>query len=312
MASKQKMALTFGKRLTLVIILMMLAMVGVLKIAEKSKDPLRLGLQDYLSEATKHTAEITELVEAKLFPNIIFAMKGIYIRDKDDPGRTLAKADTAYISLNFWSRFLGISNYEIFEIKGIETASGYVLPQKLSLNFFGITDPSPTDSPPALLIDGLYNERSLLITAEMRRHRQKPPFVYDFGPLFPVSFKLGETEVRGIFSRTSKNIGFAEIELSRAGEKAVFAADDILLSPLKITVKGQMDEVVFNGELTKNGDTMMFDSTITTSKKEDFDRVRSLMMAVITDLGLHNKPDILKWTITHDAREPEKQNDESQ
>src|SRR5688500_5572690 len=101
--TRPQIALTFGKRILIVLVILAAMIIGILKFAENSSGPLRLGLQDYLSRTSGgHPAEITSLEKSALFPQVEFILKDIVIRDKANKTKTLVAADQAHIAMSFW------------------------------------------------------------------------------------------------------------------------------------------------------------------------------------------------------------------
>lgn len=54
-------SITWGKRIVLVVIVLAGVFYGILNMAERSKDSIRLGLQDYMEKTTGQKAVITEM-----------------------------------------------------------------------------------------------------------------------------------------------------------------------------------------------------------------------------------------------------------
>jgi len=285
----------------MVVILLSVIFIGVLELTEQFKDPLRLGLQDYLSQTTGHNAEISDLVEIELFPDVLLAMKGVAIRDAKKPEKTLLKVGSAYLSLDFRSYFLNLNRYRLFEIKQMEIATGYLFPQKMALSYIGITDPTPAQSQPVFLIEGVYNTHPLLATAQMERMGRTVPFSYRFQSLFPVSFKLGPVEAKGVFSRHGNKIGFADIALTRNDQTASFAADDIRFSPLAISIAGKAGNVPFTGSLARAEGGVSLNLVAKTKSAAEFGQFRRFVFDILNDFGVKDKSEIIKVTINQNT-----------
>lgn len=251
MGKRSDIALTAGKRILIVVVILAALMVGIIEYAENAREPLRLGLQDYLTQvADGNPAEITELEKSELFPQIEFATRDIVIRDKDDKAKALATIERADISMGFWGTFFGMPDYREFKIENAQFATGFVLPQKLVLNYTGVSDPDPQESPPYFIAEGRYNERDLLITAEMRRKGAGAKAHYDFEGEFPVSFKLGGTEATARFIRGLTNVEFAQFVLVSDNRRAVLRTTDVSFDPLDIGFIGDMAEHPFSARLS--------------------------------------------------------------
>ncbi len=269
---------------------------GILAIAERSKDPIRLGLQDYLTQITGGRAEITNLFEVQLVPDTLFKMGGIVIWDKDDPKKTLGKVETAYVALPFWHLLFGISQYYGFELKGFEAASGTLAPKKLALDFVGISAPEGQTSP-AFLLEGRYNDLPLLVTVEMIRKKGSNPPLFSFAKTFSATLKLGGLEGSGILLREFSNVRMERGRLSRGEHTAEFTLEGIDKTPMDIKVKGTIDGINFNADLTKSGEAVRLDITPAGSAPEGIARIKDFIKKVESDLGLSEKDSELVITV---------------
>lgn len=259
--ARQK-TLTFGKRLFVVVLILAGIFVGILELAERSKEPLRLGLQDYLTQVSGHPAEITVLEKSELFPDIDFVLKGIVIRDKDDSNKTLVTVDRAAVSMSFWKRFVGRADYKTLSLENAAFATGYLLPRKLEIFFAGIADPKAEAGNPHFILEGAYDGRDVLLTAAMQRHGEKDSS-YDFPGRFPVTFKIGETEAAGVFHRGLVESGFETLEIKSGGQTVVFSIPDIRTDESAIPLTGKIGDGAFQGHLkpAEGGFVLAFDAS---------------------------------------------------
>ncbi|HEU4837812.1 MAG TPA: hypothetical protein VFS88_00200 [Micavibrio sp.] len=293
-AESRRKSLTWGKRLILVVLIMGGAAYGVLSIAARSKEPIRLGVQDYLTEATGNPSEITDMESVKLVPNVDFRMKGIVVRDGKNRDKALLKAEKAYISVPLWHLFLGIRKYLGFEIQGLETATGFFLPKKLTLDFAGISDPSGGSKAPQFIGEGNYNGKELLVTAEMMRkdRKGKPPFYY-FDDSFRMTVKLGTLEGEGIFVRRFTSTMIDDAQIRKGPYAASFDVTDIDRDPVNALAEGKVNGVPFKAELTPHLVKVIPGS----QKPEDLKILSGFFADVEKDLGTEGNPDILKFEI---------------
>ena len=285
---------TWGKRLILTVLILGGMIYGVLTFAARSKEPIRMGLQDYLSEASGHPAEVTDMVTVKLTPNIVFRMKGIVIRDKDDRGKALLKAERAYIAIPLWHIFFGIRSYLGFEIGNLEVASGFFLPKKLSLNFTGVSDPSGGEKFPQFMAVGQYNEQELLVTADMiRKDRKGKPPLYRFDDSFRITAKLGLLQGEGVFVRGFTEVSIKDAVFLRDGDEAKFNVTQIKRNPLHAVIDGTINDIPFKGELTPH----LLEITPGSERPEDLKTLARFFGDVAKDLGVEKDPAILKFEI---------------
>lgn len=304
----RKIALTFGKRLLVVFLILVAILIGILKFAETSKEPLRLGLQDYLRNVSGgHPAEITTLEKSNLFPQMEFLARGISLRDKDDKKKVLATIDSAHIAKSFWKAFIGIADYRIFRIDNAVFAPGFLLPEKLILAYAGIADPSPQSSPPYFVLEGRYNDRALLITAEMERSGTKA-IHYNFSSEFPVTFKLGKTEASARFRRSLSSIGFVQTLVSNDDKSILLRTEEMRFSPLHIRFIGEMNAHQFSGEMREtDGDYTL---TLIPSDNDPvfLADLKAFVRAISDDLGFNNDQNHIKIDIQEPDVAQEKTN----
>lgn len=288
-------SLTWGKRLALVIVVMGALFYGVVFLAQRSTDSLRRGLEDYLSKSTGHVGEITDLVEAKLVPLVLFKMKGINIRDAKDEKKIYVHADSAYISTAFW-RMMVAGGFYALEIKGLKIATGYFLPQKLTLDFAGISDPD-VQSPPYLMAQGNYNKLPLLLTMEMERKRTRRGTVYSLGDNSMTSFKLGNIDGEAITTRHFNSVSLESARLEKDTMAAEFTADNIDSWPLNAKIKGTIEGVAFNALLTGSGHNIILKITPESNDPTSIKKIKNYTDVVLKDLGLEGEDSKVKVKI---------------
>ncbi len=296
----RKKSFTWGKRLTLVVLILGGLVYGVLALAERSKDALRQGFEAQLAKATGHKAEITEMITADLVPHVAFRMKGIYLRDPANIDKAFLKIDQAYISTSFWSMAASIGKYYGFEFKGVETAADFWFPKKATFKFVGISDPSPDTTPATFLIDGTYNDLPLLITAELQRKIKSHGPFYSLSDDFPVTFKLGTNEGTATYKRSFLDAGLYDGLMTRDGQELRFKIELAERNPLKIKGKGALNGVRFNAELTKSGENKELKISSESQKDSELADLKKFVEAFAKDLGLSEK-DLI---ITYDAALP--------
>lgn len=281
----QRHSLTWGKRLGIVVLIMGAIMWGVLSLAQRSPEALRKGLEDYLTKSTGHRGEITDLAEARLLPTVVFTMRGINIRDYKNPDKIYVHADSAHISTPFWRMMFGAGGFRAMEIKGLEVATGYGLPQKLTVDFAGISDPAPDTAPPHFLFEGTYNALPLLATMEMDRQTGKD-IIYTQSSKAFTTFKLGESEGEGILERHLTSVSLEAARIERGGMAAEFTAQDVHKSPPDSRIKGNVDGAPFNAVLTGTGENMLLKITPESSDPAGLATIRRFVDLVMGDLGL--------------------------
>lgn len=280
-------SITWGKRLVIVVLIMAAALYGVFSLAQRSKEPLRKGLEDYLSNASDQRGEITDLATARLVPDVAFDMRGVNIRDKADGDKVYVHADIIRVAVPLWRMLTGFVQYYALQVVNLETATGFFLPEKLSVSFGGISDPDPEKSSPQFLVEGTYNDLPLLATMEMARRSTGKGPLYSFGNKALVTFKLGETEGEGFVTRHFASVSLESIELRSHGIKALLTAEDLHKEPLDIKLKGSIEGIDINGDLTKSGEDILLRlNPVTEPTAAQAETLQKFVNAISGDLGL--------------------------
>ncbi len=305
-ANWQRHSLTWGKRLTFVILIMGGLFYGVLSLAERSKDSLRMGLEDYLKGVSGQHAEITEMVDAKLMPDMVFAVKGVNIRDVKNTDKVYIHADNAYIAMPFWRILLGLHAYAGFEVKGLQIASGFFLPKKLTIDHAGISDPTPQTARPTFVIEGTYNNLPLLITMVLERHTGKKHALYSLPSLSLTTFKLGSLEGDGIYSRRFSGLSIEQLHLTRKGQDVKMTVEGLHNKPMDARAIGTIDKVPFNATIKAQADgTKLLTVIPETDDKKDLLKIERFVRGVEQDFALTGKDKPLTITIAEPSKESE-------
>lgn len=300
---RDRKSYTWGKRVVLTILIMGGVTYGVLVFAARSKEPIRLGLQDYLTQASGHKAEITDMEKVQLAPNIEFRIKGIVIRDKDDAGKSLLKADRAYVELPLGYLFIGVRCYLGFEVNNLETASGFFLPKKLVINYAGISDPSGGKKSPQFIAEGKYNNRDLLVTVDLlRKDRGRKRPYYAFDDSFRVTGKLGALDGEGIYTRKLTSVMLDDVHVRRGSEHlAVFDVNDIKRDPLRANLTGTINDIPFTAALEGN----ILKIVPGSDKPQDLKTIAQFFDLLAKDIGVEDKPESFTFEITTPKTEAE-------
>lgn len=239
----------WSKRIAIVVIIMGGLGYGVLSLAQRSKEPIRMGLEDYLEQATGHNAEITSLEKVQLVPDVVFDIKGVLLRDRVDAQKSLMKANSVSVALPLSNLILGRSKYYAFNAQGLEIASGYVLPKKIALDFAGISHPDTALGEAHFILDGQYNGQPVLVTAEMIVDSNDKKPLYSFRSEFPVTFKIAALEGNGRYVRGWNGIDLKAVHMEAGNFTADFDVVNITQNPVAAEITGTLGDVAFKGQV---------------------------------------------------------------
>lgn len=224
--------------------------------AERSKDSIRLGIQDYLQKATGHKATITDMVSVELSPNMAFLMKGIILQDINDDKKVFLKIEEANIAKPFLSVLTGRQNYLSLSTKGVEIASGYVFPLKMNISFAGISDPEPSQKPAFFVVDGIYDAKNILLTLELERKATKKHYLYSVPKISPFTFKIGNVEAEGTLHKNFSDISFLDVSLRNECGQGHIDIENVGFNPVSGNLTGHINDIPVKGSLTSSGDDM--------------------------------------------------------
>ncbi len=115
-------------------------------------EPLRLGMQDYLSQVSGMTAEIGDFRDMRFFP-----IAGIDIGDTtftDSAGAPRAKLAHLRIRMNFWDVFFNRRRYHELMLSGLHLMPGGHLPGAVVIDSAGLSAEEK-----AFTLSGHYQER---------------------------------------------------------------------------------------------------------------------------------------------------------
>lgn len=285
MAIDKRKSITWGKRIVLVLLILGGLFYGMLSFAEKNPEPIRQGLEEYLTEAAGSPAQITTMTKVELVPYTAFGLKGVSLRAPDDPGKSLVTANAVYVSLPLKTLLFGAREYYALQAEKLEIAGGYFLPKKLALSYAGISDKTPEDGAANLVAEGNYNGQDFLLTAALERKRGKKFYSYKIGDASVFTFKIGTVEGDGVFNRKAGS--FENITLVRGPHKAEFSMSH-LFGKGPLTLDGKINGVAFTGVTEKTDGKTVLVITPVYAERDDDKRIENFVKVIGHDMGIDN------------------------
>lgn len=275
---------------------------GILNLAERSKDSIRLGLQDYLAKAFGQNAIITDMTTVELSPDMVFRMNGVLLHDKDDSKKTLVSIEKAYIGMPFIHMLTGRRNYIGLEIQNAKIASGYMFPQKMEISFAGISDIAPGQKPAVFLLEGRYNSKDILATLDLVRKNDKNRYLYAMPSTSGMTFKIGSIEATGVVKQSFVSLDVSQINMSVAGKSASFDMKDIQKNPVAGTLSGNIEGHVVDGLLTKTGENIVLAISAKTSDSKELDDIHAFIESFKKELGIEGNNTRFQIKLTNDIQ----------
>lgn len=221
----------------------------VLSTAGGNSKALRLGIQDYLTDATGYLAQLNRLESMEFFPvtHIQFAdltlhrpvkkeqtpaqiadeeerrkqsgeipqLKGV--SDYYDAGETVASIASADIRMNFWDMFFSRRRFYVLDVRNFAVEEGVWLPRRVHLETLRVDQDADF---PAIIAQGAYGTHKL----DMRvRTRKSARGAYEIPDVTQFQLQLGTLQAEGTVDsggRTSR----VEFTSLRVGEQAFTGA----------------------------------------------------------------------------------------
>jgi hypothetical protein len=287
METKMKSAsITWGKRIVLVVIVLAGVFYGILNMAERSKDSIRLGLQDYMEKTTGQKAVITEMSTVELSPDIECRMGGIIIKDRNDDDKTLLSIEKAYVGMPFLGMAIGQKSYIGFEIQNADIASGFFFPKKMMVSFAGISDPMPDTKDPYFLAEGRYNDRDAMISFRLNRKADNDRYLYSVPSLSGFTFKIGETEASGLVRQELFKVSLENLVVTNGPYRADLNIRNISKKTGDAAVEGSINSIPVKGSLNLSGENIVLTIDPQTENTKDIQEVNKFAQQVREDLGI--------------------------
>lgn len=189
---------------------------------------LRLGIQDYLTDATGYIAEIDHLAGMKFFPvtHIEFAGLKLYepvkkdiseeeraairarkkeqnfmpqppgITDYYDTGAVNASIAAVNIQMNFWDMFFSRRLFYVLNIQDIKAEAGIWSPRAFHVQALKL---DPLMQPPQITAQGTYGDKKFMLAVQAE---QQGRGLYQISNISPFTAALGDVSAAGTIDTT--------------------------------------------------------------------------------------------------------------
>ncbi len=233
----------------------------VLSTAGGNSKALKLGIQDYLTDATGYLAELTTLESMEFFPVTHIQFSGLTLHrpvmkektpgqiadeeerrqnsgeipqlkgvsDYYDAGETVARIDGADVRMNFWDMFFSRRRFYVLDVKGVTIEEAILLPRRLQLDTLRVDQDRDF---PAIIAQGHYGDYPLDISIRTKKAARG---VYEIPDVTQFQLHIGPLQAEGIID-TGGRASRTEFTSLRIGNrsftghitmKEVFSATDV-------------------------------------------------------------------------------------
>ena len=111
-------------RIPIILIILAAMMIGSLKLVERYPEPLRDGIEEFLSKNSDTNATIGVLERVKFFPNIEIYLRDVTMHNTQNAAVVNIALESAKISAPFWSMFFGGSQLNNISITNLKLKTG--------------------------------------------------------------------------------------------------------------------------------------------------------------------------------------------
>ncbi len=240
-------------RIGCVVTLILGLMYGTLKLVERSKDPLRQGIEQYLAETTNMFVSIDSLNEVTFFPRIRFDLRNIVMRQSADRDDVQIKIDSLGIAMPFWQLVWGQSAFEILQFKNVFIKKDIWVPYDLILSDIQ-AEQDPKTEKSVLRAEGTYGGKKVLFYLELESKRQsESKILYYIRTGKPLSLTIGDKVLSGLYDIHDKKIMLTQATLT--GQGKTYGPADVVF-----TQSGQDQESVLPCILAQSPNMPLKDS----------------------------------------------------
>lgn len=187
-------------KILIVVAVIISVSVVMLKLVERSKDPLRQGIEQYLSEASGMMAGVDELQQVTFLPDVTFRMKNIVFRERGAESNIRAQIEGLDFAMPFSALLFGQTKIRALHITGVTAEAGVWTPHPLKLKSAELM--ALESERPALKAEGTYDGRPLKLYLEMAvRGADAASRVFILPEQSPFSLTLGRAVLTGTYGR---------------------------------------------------------------------------------------------------------------
>lgn len=195
-------------KVPIVTLILFLAMAGSLKLVERYPNPLKQGLEDFLSQRTSTNASIEIVETIKFFPDIIIDLRDIKLHNR---------VNAAIVDLNIahfvakaplWSVFINAGYLTHLDIEDLTSASGFIAPHKIQAdNISLLSHDGPEQYGHFLQVTGRYDSKPLSLEVKIDKKGKN----YKIPANMPFSLQIGNTNLNATIYRTGRDMQMGNI-----------------------------------------------------------------------------------------------------
>ncbi|MCI5059878.1 MAG: hypothetical protein MRY79_02275 [Alphaproteobacteria bacterium] len=201
--TKEKFLKWLFIRVPLVTLILFIILAGSLKLVERYPDPLKEGLEQFLSQRTNTNASIEILDHVQFFPNIIISLKNIKLHNRQNAAIIDLEIDEFFARSPLWSIFFNTRYIRDLKIKNLHSIAGFMTPKASHFDEISInTLNGPEQYGSFIEGNGTYDAQDTTFQIRIEKKGQN----YKIPSAFPFSLQIGKTDLNATMVRKGSDM----------------------------------------------------------------------------------------------------------
>jgi len=203
-----------------------------LKVIERYPDPVRQGLEQYVSGASNTNASIGKIEDFSFIPKVKATLSEVTLHNRVNAAEIRASVEKITFAAPFWSGLFGGGKVSQLDIQNLETIAGFPLPFGINLKTVNIIDKEGPDQYGSFIIgSGRYRGEDLSFETKLEKRKN----YYKILSQLPFFLTVGTRTVEGTIATSYKKINLENLvyesgaQASEAREYALVKGEDYII-----------------------------------------------------------------------------------
>jgi len=212
-------------------------------------EPLKLAVQDYLSEALNGKATVGTLHDMQFFPVAKIHVSDVKVTREGNPDPVFTLKE-AQVATGFWDVAFTSGELRVLNVKDLFARSGVITEKELYFSRLGIVDEKVTE-PPYLYAKGKYGGEPFTARVEMERKGSESDPEYKLGEDKPVTIESASLKLSAVVSQE----GARKMRIKEL--KAVLDDKEIAGGNILVQSSSGRDNFYIEGELSLSDGSLL-------------------------------------------------------
>ena len=187
-------------------------MIVVLKLLERSGDPLRQGIESYLAQTTHSQVYVRSLTRPRFFPTIDLTIEDVIFSDPQDVEKKRATAERIEFAIPFLNMMIGRQAFEKLALTNLVIEKDVLWPRQLHVEKAAVIPGGPA----RLQAKGAYGAAPFLFQLDLEQ-RGDNPVLYTLPNHTPFLLTTGTITARGMFDSGAEGVMLKDVMLEETG-----------------------------------------------------------------------------------------------